>query len=225
VIHPAGPLARKLAVLACSSGVCLVSTAAAEGPDEAGSRSKAPSAPVTRDTAGAAIAPDSKLIPGDEVLISIDEDREPGSKMTITKSGEAELGILGSVKVIGKTPAEAASTIASYLKGRYYRAATVRVQILRKSAGPAVFYKVTVAGAVERPGRQFSPTLSGVTLSAAVTTTGPSIYSELRRVRLTRDGKTTEHDVERIITGGRKDLDVQLRDGDQIYVPKRPLVL
>jgi polysaccharide export outer membrane protein len=162
--------------------------------------------------------------PGDEVSILIEEDREPAWKTYVTDSGEVELNVLGSVKVAGKTSADAAATISSYLKSRYYHQATVRFQILKKAAGAVPFYKVMVDGKVGRAGKQPFTDAEPVSLSDAITTAGTSIYSDLRRVRLTRGGHTTEHDVEAITKKGRTDLDVRLKDGDRIYVPAKGIV-
>ena len=173
---------------------------------------------------GVTVSPSSKLVAGDEVSILIEEDREPAWKTYVTDSGEVELNVLGSVRVVGKTSADAAAAISSYLKSRYYHQATVRFQILKKAAGAVPFYKVMVDGKVSRAGKQPFTDAEPVSLSDAITTAGTSIYSDLRRVRLTRGGQTTEHDVEAITKKGRTDLDVRLKDGDRIYVPAKGIV-
>jgi polysaccharide biosynthesis/export protein len=181
-------------------------------------------APAGVNAVGVTISPDSKLIPGDEVSILIEEDKEPAWKTYVTDAGEVELNVLGSVRVAGKTSAEAANTIAAYLKNRYYNQATVRFQILKKALGSVPFHKVIVDGKVGRAGRQPFTDSEPLTLSEAVTTAGTNIYSDLRRVKLTRGGSTTEVDVEAITKKGRTELDVRLRDGDRIYVPAKGIV-
>jgi protein involved in polysaccharide export with SLBB domain len=176
------------------------------------------------NTVGVTISSDSKLIPGDEVSILIEEDREPAWKTYVTDAGEVELNVLGSVRVAGKTASDAAGAIATYLKSRYYHQATVRFQILKKAAGSMPHHKVVVDGKVSRPGRQPFTDAEPISLSEAVTTAGTNIYSELRRVKLTRAGQTTEHDVDAIIKKGRTDLDIRLRDGDRVYVPAKGIV-
>jgi polysaccharide export outer membrane protein len=81
-----------------------------------------------------------------------------------------------------------------------------------------------VDGKVGRAGRQPFTDSEPLTLSEAVTTAGTNIYSDLRRVKLTRGGSTTEVDVEAITKKGRTELDVRLRDGDRIYVPAKGIV-
>ena len=184
----------------------------------------APSGPSSVNAVGVTISADSKLIPGDEVSILIEEDKEPAWKTYVTDAGEVELNVLGSVRVAGKTSADAGAAIASYLKSRYYHEATVRFQILKKAAGAVPFHKVIVDGKVGRPGRQPFTDAEPLTLSEAVTTAGTNIYSDLRKVKLTRGGQTTEHDVDAIAKKGRTDLDIRLRDGDRIYVPAKGIV-
>lgn len=181
-----------------------------------------PATPV--NAVGVTISSDSKLVPGDEVSILIEEDKEPAWKTFVTDAGEVELNVLGSVRVSGKNSADAAAAISSYLKSRYYHQATVRFQILKKAAGAVPFHKVIVDGKVGRAGRQSFTDNEPLTLSEAVTTAGTNIYSDLRKVKLTRGGQTTEHDVDAISKKGRTDLDIRLRDGDRIYVPAKGIV-
>lgn len=183
----------------------------------------APPAPPV-NAVGVTISQDSRLVPGDEVSILIEEDKEPAWKTFVTDAGEVELNVLGSVRVSGKNSADAAAAISSYLKSRYYHQATVRFQILKKAAGAVPFHKVIVDGKVGRAGRQSFTDNEPLTLSEAVTTAGTNIYSELRKVKLTRGGQTTEHDVDAISKKGRTDLDIRLRDGDRIYVPAKGIV-
>jgi protein involved in polysaccharide export with SLBB domain len=184
----------------------------------------AQSAATPANAVGVTVSPGSKLVPGDEVSILIEEDREPAWKTYVTDAGEVELNVLGSVRVAGKTSADAAAAITSYLKSRFYHQATVRFQILKKAAGAVPYYKVMVDGKVGRAGKQPFTDAEPISLSDAITTAGTNIYSDLRRVRLTRGGHTSEHDVEAITKKGRTDLDVRLKDGDRIYVPAKGIV-
>jgi hypothetical protein len=93
---------------------------------------------------------------------------------------------------------------------------------LPRDAKEPITYWVLVMGAVDRRGRQNFKETEGLTLSEAVKAAVPNIYSDLRRVKVTR-GDTIEYDVEKIIREGRKELDVKLSDGDRIYVETRPV--
>jgi protein involved in polysaccharide export with SLBB domain len=174
---------------------------------------------------GVVVPHDSKLIPGDEVSIKIEEDRDVPWKTIVTDTGEVEvMGNLGSVSVSGKTAAEAEAVIGSYLRQRFYNKATVSFKILRKAIGAVRPFKVNVNGKVQRNGPQYFTGANPLKLSEAVMVAGTSIYSNLKRVQLTRDGKNTTHDVQAITKEGRTELDITLQNGDQIYVDAKPVV-
>ena len=179
-----------------------------------------PSAPSAVPRAGGmTVSRDTKLTAGDEITILIKEDRDPALRTIVTDTGEVELNGLGRVAVSGKSSTEAESLIASYLKQRYYHQATVEVGVVRKAMGTVRPFKVVVIGKVGRPGPQYFTSSNPLKLTEAVTVAGTNSYSELRKVRLSRGGRTTEHDVKAMGKEGRTDLDVPLQDGDQIYVP------
>ncbi len=168
---------------------------------------------------GMTVSRDTKLTAGDEITILIKEDHDPALRTVVTDTGEVEVNGLGRVFVSGKSSTEAESLIASYLKQRYYHQATVEVGVVRKAIGTVRPFKVVVTGKVGRPGPQYFTGTNPLKLTEAVMVGGISTYSELKKVKLTRGGRSTEHDVRAITKDGRTDLDVPLQDGDQIYVP------
>jgi protein involved in polysaccharide export with SLBB domain len=173
---------------------------------------------------GMMVSRDTKLTAGDEITIQIKEDRDPPLRTAVTDTGEVELNGLGRVYVAGKTSSEAESLISSYLKQRYYHQATVEVGILRKAVGTVRPYKAVIAGKVGRPGPQYFTGANPLKLTEAVIVAGTNLYSELRKVRLTRGGRSVDHNVELIMKEGRTDLDVPLQDGDQIFIPAKGIV-
>ncbi|MEO6740005.1 MAG: polysaccharide biosynthesis/export family protein [Chthoniobacteraceae bacterium] len=178
------------------------------------------SAPVSSSSGGITVSRDTKLTAGDEVTIKIVEDRDPMPlKTVVSDTGEVELNGLGRVPVSGKSSTEAESAISKYLTQKYYHRATVEVGVVRKAMGTVRRFKVSITGKVGRPGPQFFDEANPLTLTEAVTMSMTNSYSRTEKVRLTRGGRTTEHDVKAITKEGRTDLDVRLQDGDQIYVP------
>ena len=174
---------------------------------------------------GVVVPRDSKLIPGDEVSIKIEEDRDLPWKTVVTDTGEVEvMGNLGSVSVSGRTAADAEVVIGAYLRQRFYNKATVSFKILRKAMGAVRPFKVNVNGKVQRNGPQYFTGANPLRLSEAVMVAGTSIYTDLKKVQLTRAGKNTTHNVQAITKEGRTDLDVVLQDGDQIYVDAKSVV-
>ena len=178
-----------------------------------------PPAP-SHSSGGITIPRDTKLGAGDAVTIKILEDRDPEPLRTIVSdTGEVELNGLGRVAVNGRSSSEAEALIASYLRQRYYHRATVEVAVVKKNIGAFRKFKVQVTGKVARPGPVFFDEANPLTLSEAVTAALTTTYSKIEKVRLTRAGQTTEHDVKAITKDGKTGLDVRLKDGDQIYVP------
>lgn len=181
---------------------------------------EAPAIPAAVPRVGGITVPrDSKLTAGDQISISIKEDHDPALLTYVTDTGEVELNGLGRVYVAGRSSMEAEMMISAYLKQRYYHRATVEVGIVRKAEGTVKPLKVLVMGKVSRPGPQYFTSANTLKLSEAVTTAMTTDYSELRKVRLTRAGRTMEYDVKAIVKEGRTDLDPVLQDGDQVYVP------
>ena len=177
-------------------------------------------APASHSSGGITVSRDTKLGAGDWVSITIEEDRDPlPLRAEVTVTGELELNGLGRVAVSGKSSAEAEAVISSYLRQRYYHRATVRIGVISKAIGTVRRPKVQVTGKVGRPGPEFFDEMNPMTLSEAVTMAVTNEYSKTEKVRLTRGGRTTEHDVKAMTKWGRTDLDVRLQDGDQIYVP------
>ncbi len=168
---------------------------------------------------GMTVSRDTKLTAGDQITILIKEDHDPALLTVVTDTGEVELNGLGRVFISGKTSMEAEVLIANYLKQKYYHQATVEVGVRFKAKDTIRPYKVVVTGKVGRPGPYFFTEANPLKLTEAVMVAGTGVYSDLRKIRLSRGGRTTDHDVKSITKDGRTDLDVPLKDGDQIYVP------
>ena len=185
------------------------------------------SAPAAMPQVGGVTVPlNSKLTAGDTITVEIKEDHDPTLITIVTDTGEVELnGGLGRVYVAGRSSTEAAALVATYLRQKYYHHATVEIGIKTKALGAGVRpFKVLVAGKVGRAGPQYFTAANPLKLTETVIVAGPNLYSELRKVRLTRDGRSVEHNVELIMKEGRTDLDVPLQDGDQIIIPPKSII-
>jgi protein involved in polysaccharide export with SLBB domain len=174
---------------------------------------------------GMTVSRDTKLTAGDEITVVIKEDRDPPLRTMVSDTGEVELNGLGRVYIAGKSSVEAESAIAAYLKQRYYNQATIEVGVVRKAVGTVRPYKALVTGKVGRPGPQYFTSANPLKLTEAVVVGGTNLYSELRKVRLTRGGQSTVHNIEQIMKEGRTDLDVPLQDGDQIFIPAKGIII
>ncbi len=183
-----------------------------------------PEAPVTSAAiprvSGVTVPLNSKLNAGDIITVEIEEDHDPALTTVVTDTGEVELNGLGRVYVAERTTTEAAALVANYLRQKYYHQATVKIGIRTKVSDPTQRpFKVLITGKVGRPGPQYFTAAAPLKLAEAVTVAGTGPWSELRKVKLTRGGRSTEHDVRAIIKDGRTDLDVSLQNGDQVNVP------
>src|SRR5262245_44713448 len=185
-LHLIGALSALFAVVASAQNVI---------PNNTRPASPAPITPLPSASdvtaTGKVVSADSKLIPNDIVSVQIEEDREAPWKTAITDTGEVDLNILGSVKVAGKTTAEAEVVIGAYLRQRYYNKATVSVKILQKAQGYVRPDKVTVAGKIQRAGPQYFNETNPLKLSEAVIIAGTTAFSSLRDVQLTRNGQNS----------------------------------
>jgi protein involved in polysaccharide export with SLBB domain len=174
---------------------------------------------------GVTVPLNTKLTAGDTISVEIEEDHDPVLTTIVTDTGEVELNGLGRVYVSGRTTTEAAALVATYLKQKYYHQATVKIGIRTKAIGAGVRpFKVLVGGKVGRAGPQYFTAANPMKLTEAVIVAGSNLYSELRQVRVTRGGRSTEHNIEEIMKKGRTDLDVPLQDGDQIFVPEKSII-
>ncbi len=182
---------------------------------------EAPAIPAAMPHMGGITVPlNSKLAAGDLITIKIEEDHDPLLDTAVTDTGEVEINGLGRVYISGRTTTEAAALVATYLKQRYYHQATVHIGIKTKAPGPENRpFKINVTGKVNRPGSQFFYATAPLKLSEAVTAAGVGQWSKADKIRLTRGGRSTEHDVKMMLKEGRTDLDITLQNGDQIYVP------
>ena len=181
---------------------------------------EAPSLPAAPQMGGTIVPLNAKLSAGDLITIRIEEDHDPLLNTAVTDTGEVEINGLGRVYISGRTTTEAAALVATYLKQKYYHQATVHIGITTKAPGvDNLPFKVNVTGKVNRPGSQYFRASAPLKLSEAVTAAGVGQWSKAEKVKLTRGGRSTEHDVKMMLKEGRPDLDVTLQNGDQIYVP------
>jgi len=162
------------------------------------------------------------------VTLEILEDKALPVVRTVTDTGELDVPVIHRIHVAGKTCSQVAAQITKMLEADYYNKATVFLgidRINRAKAGNAS--KVFISGQVKQPGAQEIPAGDKLTVSGAVVKAGGGTqFANLRKVRLARKskdgtGKTITVDVKAIIEEGKMEKDIQLEDGDYIFVPQR----
>lgn len=171
------------------------------------------------------VDPDRKLQPGDQVSVVIQEDNEPAPVVkAVSAAGHLDISPLGSVKVAGLTAGQAADAVRRFLEGDYYYKATVRLSVERVNLA-ASMGTIYLSGEVNAVGPQAIYAGRQLMLSQAILTAGGfRKFADSRKVKVTRNEgnspRTYTVDVKQIIERGRTDQDMELRDGDRVFVPE-----
>jgi polysaccharide export outer membrane protein len=169
---------------------------------------------------------DKPLSFGDIVSFQIIEDKEPPVRQRVTDTGDLDVPYIGRVRVAGKTCEEAAAIIKRQLEAEYYYKATVRLGIDQVNRA-ANIGKVYVSGLVRLPGPQEYNKTERITASAAIIKAGGfAEFADQKKVRVTRknkDGTTDTFTVnmKAVLEQGKVDADVELKENDYIFVPRR----
>ena len=169
---------------------------------------------------------DKPLSFGDIVSFQIMEDKDLPVRQRVTDTGELDVPYIGRVHVAGKTCAEAAAIIKRQLESEYYYKATVRLGIdqVNRAANIA---KVYVSGLVRLPGPQEYNKTERITASAAIIKAGGfAEFADQKKVRVTRKDKaggtqTFMVNMKAVLEQGKVDADVELKENDYIFVPRR----
>jgi polysaccharide export outer membrane protein len=165
---------------------------------------------------------------GDIVTLEIVEDKEAPITKKVTDTGDLDVPYIRRIHVAGKTCADVAAEITRLLEAQYYHKATVRLAIDQFSTvkiGTAG--KVYLSGDVKVPGAQEIPVGEKMNVSAAIVRAGGGTqFGDLKKVKLTRKGaggasETIIVNVKAVLEDGKLEQDRELRDGDNIFVPRR----
>jgi protein involved in polysaccharide export with SLBB domain len=172
------------------------------------------------------VDPDHKLQQGDILSFSIEEDREPATPLQVSAAGEVRIEPLCSVKVAGMTVDEASRTIKRRLDTDFYYSATVRLALEQVNQKLSLGF-VYLSGEIMKVGSVPVFADRPMKLSEAIlNSSGFGQFANMRKVKITRRNKSGGppevfiKDVKAILQEGQTDKDMQLQDGDQIFVPR-----
>jgi protein involved in polysaccharide export with SLBB domain len=171
------------------------------------------------------VDPDRRLQQGDQLSFSIEEDHDPAMPLVVGATGDVRIEPLCAVHVAGLTVDGARDAIKRRLEADYYKHATIRLTLERANQNFALGF-VYLSGEIAKVGGLPLFADHPMTLSQAVTNAGGlGTYGDGRKVRVTRTTKgggseVIVKDVKAILQSGRRDLDMTLQDGDQIFVPR-----
>lgn len=159
------------------------------------------------------------LRPGDRITISIgaipdNEVAQIKGVYTISDNGSVNLLYIGEVRASGLKPSTLQRTIEqTYISREIYTRPSVLVSI---DGGDITTRQVYVTG-VQKPG--LVPYRQGMTLSQAIQFAGgPTPFASMKRVKLVRSGRATEHNLSKSM--GNPAVDVVLQPEDQINLPE-----
>lgn len=159
------------------------------------------------------VATNYQLGPGDALNLNVWGAVNLRQELTVNRNGELTIPKIGPVKVWGLPFEKAQATVKEAL-GRAYRNFDMSLTLGRLRS-----IQVYVVGEVEAPGNYPVSSLATV-INALAAAGGPSRNGSLRAVRITRGSQTVATvDLYDMFLSGDRNKDVQLQNGDTIFVP------
>ena len=181
-------------------------------------------APTTFEPSVNIPAPQNYVVgPGDEIVISLWGATQIVHKLTVAKDGSIYIPDVGLVPVNGLTLKNLKARLYERLS-KVYSSLAVDVKSqggtsLDVSTGRLRSVKVFALGEINKPGSYTLPALS-TAFTVLYYSGGPTLNGSLRNVKILRDGRSvSEIDVYNYLLRGDKSFDVNLEDGDIIFVP------
>jgi polysaccharide export outer membrane protein len=159
---------------------------------------------------------------GDSIRITVFQNPDLTTETRIAEGGTIRFPLIGEVALGGLTPAEAAAVIADGLRrGNFMLNPQVSVAVTEVRSR-----QVSVLGQVARPGRYpLDGTRSKLTdilaLAGGIAPTG----GDTVMVMLRRNGTVEKRaiDVPAMYRSGNLTANVELQNGDEVYVPEAPV--
>jgi len=137
-----------------------------------------------------------------------------GLKLRVSSAGEVSLYLLGTIKVVGKTPAEAEKHIRSLLMKDFIRDPHVLVQVETYRVT-----NVTIMGQVSQPGLVALPAEQRIDLLAGIAMAGGfTKVAKTSKIDLTRNGETNTFSLDNLKKQKDVSKKVWLNSGDLVYV-------
>jgi protein involved in polysaccharide export with SLBB domain len=168
---------------------------------------------MTSATDAMPVATDYQLGPGDVLSLNVWGAINFRQELTVGRNGEVTIPKVGPVRVWG-LPFDKAQTAVKEALSRSYRNFEMSLTL-----GKLRSIQVYVVGEVEAPGNYPVSSLATV-INALAAAGGPSRNGSLRAVRITRGSQTVATvDLYDMLLSGDRNKDVQLQNGDTIFVP------
>jgi len=176
----------------------------------------------TNNPAGDGVQGRDILGASDSIRVTVFQNPDLTTDARVSQSGSIVFPLIGEVGLAGLTTAEAGSRIADQLKrGGFIINPQVSVVIVQVRSR-----QVTVLGQFAKPGTYVlednrSRLTDILTLAGGISSTG----SETLRVLTNRGGKYEEHEINysALFRGGNPSTNIQLENGDTIFVDRAPV--
>jgi polysaccharide export outer membrane protein len=159
---------------------------------------------------------------GDTVRITVFQNPDLTLETRITELGEISFPLIGTVKLAGLSVTGAQEHIAKRLKdGKFVINPQVSITLVQVRSA-----QVSVLGQVSRPGR-YPIEAVNTKVSEIIAVAGGVLPAGADIITLsgTRDGKPVKLDINlpSILQAGRADLDVEVANGDILFVDRAPM--
>lgn len=183
----------------------------------------AQTAPSAAESGAARQAAEYRLGSGDVIRINVYQNPDLTLETRITEAGIVSFPLLGGVRLGGLTVTAAEKTIADGLRnGNFVKQPQVTIVVLQVRGN-----QVSVLGMVNRPGR-YPIEVADMRLTDMLATAGGTAPTGADIVVLTgtRDGKPfrLEVDLPTLFAPGAGDKNVQVLNGDTLWVDRQPMV-
>ena len=153
-----------------------------------------------------------KLGPDDELKLQVYGNEHIEEELIVSRDGSVSISEIGVVYVAGLTFQEAREAITEKIQAAH---AGSEVSL---SVGRLRTISVIVAGEAKLPGSYKIPALSSV-VDALMVAGGVSDIGSLRKIQIKhKDGSSHTVDLYRLLLGGDSGVDVQLLNGDVVFV-------
>jgi len=164
--------------------------------------------------------------PGDLLRIAVFDNPDLTTETKVSAGGRIAFPLIGEIEVLGLTPSETQTKIATMLRGRFIKNPLVTVSVLRKQMTVNLLGEFAKSGLIEVP--------EGSTLLDVISTAGglkPSAGDTLvfkRKVPVNGEARPVEEQIEVQLSGlleGRgAGNNFTVSNGDSLYVPRASFI-
>ena len=165
---------------------------------------------TTGRTAGADVAPDYRLVPGDKLRIEVYKDAQLSQSVQVRPDGKITLPLAGDIAAAGRTPLELREAIAGSLT-TYINNPTVTV-IVVETEPPVVYVMGEVTHAGPYPIKGQVSVLQALAMAG-----GFKDFAKTKDITIRRGTQNVRFDYKAAVKGEAKPMLVQ--PGDTIIVP------